>query len=820
MYYLLVYLSIVLLLFISLLLIAISKLDNHALLRKIRNYLTIGLVISTLLSFTPKSAKDSAPFHKYGKAKVAFFGCNFQIMTTARFCDLSTEEFEWCYCHNGNAFATILHCYDYGHPEQMNSLLGMCRYEYNITISEEDLERSREYYASHAKSIDEIPDYSPVKIVDFPVKLDESRIEIFTGSYELFLGNYDRSVEYGNYLVLYWAIIFALVAIGNWSKFILPGFHTRLTDPVTNWVRKNITLPATWNKNKTTEVPFATVLDMLVPTRQESLILTSFLGLSLYFMINDIHYFKNDILFPTKASAMLRYYAVRSGMLASLMMPLLVLFAGRNNILQTITRWDYSTFITLHRWLSRIVFFMVVVHGVLYSLYFDPYLEKIKEAFIVWGIIATIAGGFIMIQGLLVLRRKWYEMFLFIHIVLALVFILGAWVHVKDLFCVWFYYFTAMVWLFDRIIRIGSIWTFGFPEAKVYLIADEALKVVVPKPEYWEAIPGGHAFIYFLKPGCFWQSHPFTYTISPTNDEINLFIKVKGGITKSLYHDLCTRKDRYAKIRVAIEGSYGEQTPASRYDNAVFIAGGNGIPGIFAEANDLITRSHRSKLVKLIWIIKEYKSLCWFYEELLSLKHKNIDVTVYVTRPHTPAIPSHFEMAHFCHSTNSAPRFRHSRTLEGRREEEHAYFSSVSILGSEVLEEDKHIHTYDDPLGPLMSLSKKILGYNATSEYSPDIVLVMHGDAPSLSLEFLQPEQFTQLINHIRKDLSHINIREERPNVELLVKSNIKESPGSTCFVTCGHPAMVDEIRALVVNNIDNNEKKRVDYFEQLQVWA
>ena len=61
---------------------------------------------------------------------------------------------------------------------------------------------------------------------------------------------------------------------------------------------------------------------------------------------------------------------------------------------------------------------------------------------------------------------------------------------------------------------------------------------------------------------------------------------------------------------------------------------------------------------------------------------------------------------------------------------------------------------------------------------------------------------------------------EGRPNIEKVIETCIEESSGSACFVTCGHPAMVDDIRVAVANNIDNKEGKRVDYYEQLQVWA
>ena len=55
--------------------------------------------------------------------------------------------------------------------------------------------------------------------------------------------------------------------------------------------------------------------------------------------------------------------------------------------------------------------------------------------------------------------------------------------------------------------------------------------------------------------------------------------------------------------------------------------------------------------------------------------------------------------------------------------------------------------------------------------------------------------------------------------MEQIVKEEVAESLGSTAFITCGHPVMVDDLRYAVSQNLDNGGK-RVDFFEQLQVWA
>ena len=294
-----------------------------------------------------------------------------------------------------------------------------------------------------------------------------------------------------------------------------------------------------------------------------------------------------------------------------------------------------------------------------------------------------------------------------------------------------FVYPAVAVWCFDRAIRIGRLLVFGFPKAEITLLANETIKVIIPKPSYWKSIPGGHAFIHFVKPTYFWQSHPFTFVDTPDDKNIVLYCKVKGGVTHSLYQLLAKQPDQTTRMTVAVEGPYGESTPAKYADSAVFIAGGNGIPGIYSEVMDIARRlpADSSKVLKLIWVIRDYSSLTWFHEELAALKNTNIQTTLYVTRPEV---------------------------------------SSSSDVDKKL--EDKESNDEDK--------------------------------------------------ESIRSGLSHIEFKEGRPSVEDIVADNVAESSGSVAFVTCGHPVMVDEIRYYSCHQIGNAEHKRVDFYEQLQIWA
>lgn len=753
---------------------------RNPILRKIRLIISLSLTLCLLIAVTPNEAVNGAPLNKYGLGKIAFSGCTYQIRRLARFCDSQPDE--QCFCTDPNAMATMARCFLVAHPQDVDYFLSVCKLDFDVSVTRDQFDEAYLNYKEHSRDIAN-SDQGPSRIVDFPVRLEEAEIELYKNSYDQFLGNYDRSVDYGFYLVCYWVAVFLLAAIGNWSKVLFPGFHKRLTDPFTNWFRKTISLPATYGKRKTNEQAFLGVFDFLVPTRTETLILVAFSFLTAFFLQHNIHFYKGDPLFAAKEIGLYRYFAVRSGLLASLMCPLLILFGGRNNFLQWFCRWDYSTFIMFHRWISRITVLLVMIHSFFYKFYFEGLNspEELCETYVLWGKLASLAGLTILVQGLLVLRRKWYEVFLLIHIVLAFAFITGAWYHTKDKYCGWFYYYSLAIWVFDRLVRIGRLWSFGFPKARVILLADETLKIVVPKPENWEAVPGGHAFIHFLRPSCFWQSHPFTYTVSVNPEESNiiLFIKVKKGITQKLYDFLLTHPGRTTEIKVAIEGSYGEQTPARGHDSSVFVAGGNGIPGIYAEVYDLERRTadHSQRTFQLIWVVKEYRSLFWFYEELLSLKNTRIQTTVYVTRPETSSSVTEFERRFPVVVESSAASFTSQK------------------------EDDIQ---YREP-----QKQRLLLSMNAS-----------YNSIPMTPRASSSQEHVQKVLRTIKNELPHIKFEEGRPSILETITSSIKNSQGSTCLVTCGHPAMVDEVRHCVVQNIANEENKRVDYFEQLQVWA
>lgn len=65
----------------------------------------------------------------------------------------------------------------------------------------------------------------------------------------------------------------------------------------------------------------------------------------------------------------------------------------------------------------------------------------------------------------------------------------------------------------------------------------------------------------------------------------------------------------------------------------VFVAGGSGISGIYQEVTCRTKRNQRdfAVTVKLIWIVRDFSFIRWFYAELKALEETSVIVMVYIT---------------------------------------------------------------------------------------------------------------------------------------------------------------------------------------------
>ncbi|GMM35570.1 putative ferric-chelate reductase [Saccharomycopsis crataegensis] len=456
--------------------------------------------------------------------------------------------------------------------------------------------------------------------------------------------NLDRSTIYGLGILYYW---FGVMILSTIMRFLsATGVINYFSGPISKKLQSSLFLPGLFFENHFQITKFFGIIHAYVPTRAESGVIAGYIILYIVFM--SIHW-------GGSTAVLTKLIADRTGVIATAHLPLIFLFAGRNNILMLLTGFNYSTFIHFHKWTGRMMFLNALIHGVSYTkIYLDrgTYSRTIKQEYFIWGIVATTSAGVIMFQSYNWFRRHLYEFFLYTHIMLAVVFLVGAFRHIYTFGWMEFVVTAVAVWAFDRIVRIVRILNFGVKRATIKVVSEDTFRLTVKRPDAsrWAASPGQYAFVYFFTPKTFGQSHPFTVNDSTIKDgEINLYIKCKKGATKAIYDMISQKPEQIDEsILVGIEGPYGASAPNYHYDNITLIAGGNGIPGIFDHALKISRRyPNGQKNIRMVWVARDLASISWFLPELLLLKQEpSVQVSLYLTRENPQKVVAGQQLAH------------------------------------------------------------------------------------------------------------------------------------------------------------------------------
>ena len=337
------------------------------------------------------------------------------------------------------------------------------------------------------------------------------------------------------------------------------------------------------------------------------------------------------------------YVMWRTGTLGFAMLPLVILFSGRNNILLWLSNWSHSTFLLLHRWVARLFGIHVILHSILALVLYvkdGNFASNEKMSWWIWGVVATLTTVIMLVASGLYVRRWSYEIFLITHILMAIFTIAGCYYHVVYYFGYsWGYpqwiYAACAVWFFDRLMRVMRILKTGIRRAQVTDLSDGYVRIDV-KGVRWDAEAGKHVYAYFptLNPLRPWENHPFSllptsmlrsfhHSLSTHNSDrgegsdqgdvekhmisttqtktsldgdstagITFFIKKSTGMTKFLKAN--------DSLLTLLDGPYPNNSTKStlRCDRLLLVGGGIGISGLLPWLN-----IHPN--AKLCWSVKK-----------------------------------------------------------------------------------------------------------------------------------------------------------------------------------------------------------------------
>lgn len=368
-----------------------------------------------------------------------------------------------------------------------------------------------------------------------------------------------------------------------------------------------------------------------LPTYGQTIYIAGFFLLNILLTGINISSIQPSTWYSSTAQEITSFIAARTGIIAMALAPLTFLFAGRNNILLWCTNWDHGTYLLLHRWVARIFTLHVVIHsiGELW-VYVDngSYASELPLPYWIWGCVGTVACVAMCIKSIF---RTWrYELFLILHIILAVFVLAGTWYHLVYRFEYrwgyhWMLYACFAVWVFDRILRVALVVRNGRLDATLTQLGP--IVRVDLEGVNWTG-PGRHGYVYFplVRKWAPWESHPFSVIpshllaaargssgssdgantpkletgsgvpvlISPATRGITFYVKAHSGLTRTLY----ALASKGSPTTALLEGPYGHSSIPT-CDRLIMIAGGVGITATLP----FLGTHHNAKLY---WSVRDH----------------------------------------------------------------------------------------------------------------------------------------------------------------------------------------------------------------------
>ncbi|AET41031.1 uncharacterized protein Ecym_7183 [Eremothecium cymbalariae DBVPG len=725
-----------------------------------------------LLSAVSSLVSAAQLHHFNNEGDFVGMGCKNALVKKATFCNIkgkkASKSYE-CECRNAVAMGSFVGCgYTYTEDSKEATkqfekfVLQQC--EGNVTL--EEIRNAYENVTKYWKTTDQIEGFNKSKPTNVPVKISKKVFKLYYDSYYARYKNIDDAMWMGTTLLSFWALVVFFGMVSNFAHMLIPTVWMSLNKALSRLYivrkyRQLVSVPTAFNGAHTAPSLFGAYL----PTRLESIVVFIFVTMSAVFLAANYHYVEDGVIWSGKASQFGRYIGDRSGILTNFLFTVTWLFAGRNNVLLFLTGWKQSTFLTYHKWVARVSVASLFIHTIsmlVNTVAMGKYHTRKRTGWWRWGSVSIVAGIVILFQAMPYFRRHSYEIFLYFHILLAMFFLIGGWMHTDFFGSGQWWFACAAIWGFDRFLRFVRIAHFGLRTAKVKLISNETLEITVPRHNWWVAFPGSVAYVYFVGTPLFWQSHPFTMVSSNDCPYVKFLIKVKNGATKSIAKSLIDKTGQEAHFRIAVEGPYGSHTSLDKYDNVLLYSGGNGIPGPFTYARELGELSLKDKakkvpFVKFYWVIRYTSQFEWFMDELKSLeKYNNIQMIIYVTKPQEGEI--------YNEKTSDADS---SSSADDNKEAAKLYQS------------------------PTASASKE----NKSEEH--------------VSVKLVRPSAFP-----------NVEFRRGRPCIPELLNSDLNEVAGSNVAVmSCAHSSMVDAVRDSLAKEVGSRSGGRIEYIEELQIW-
>ncbi|KIW12012.1 hypothetical protein PV08_09286 [Exophiala spinifera] len=560
---------------------------------------------------------------------------------------------------------------------------------------------------------------------------------------------------------------------------------------VQHWIKANLITPAAVGSKHQRRSWFGTV-----PTRIEAIVVALF-----YLLVIGLCCVSYDLSWSSshynQANERWRTIADRTGKICYATLPILWIFAGRNNIFLWLTGWGFSTFNVFHRHIARVATVLAILHSIAFTAIEaneGRLAQSWKEKFWYMGGIATISMSLLLVLSSALFRRYCYEVFLLLHICLSVLAIVGLFYHTEifsDKFNDYLWPMVA-VWVFDRSARAVRLVYCNFdPTFSRGLVATKATATylqdanvirleVIPGSNLLQPGPGQHYFIYQPARWKGWENHPFTlgawHALNPPNNP-----DVRSCSTS----DDSAIKKKDVKIQVLPVNS--PMTPIG--------------PNF---ANQKRKRIPQDSGNKLIFFVRPYSS--WtirLKEECLRSLSRSVKATALVEGPYGERSPLHmFEtvvlivggtglsgalpylLDHVNRSAFGGTKTRHITLV---------WCAKQAAMIRDVAARE---------LQPVLGRKDVSVHFHATSQYEIPIAM------EARNIEKWVHAYPQLMISYRRPDIRHAII-------SVVGQAHAAGSAGGrVAILTCGPAAMADEARS-AIHQVLRAGMRNVEYFEE-----
>ncbi|CZT17577.1 related to ferric reductase (metalloreductase) [Ramularia collo-cygni] len=409
--------------------------------------------------------------------------------------------------------------------------------------------------------------------------------------------------------------------------------------------------------------PTARCLWFKVPPLGTILLLMSYLAfvLALEFIDNDV--------------AGVQYWqalGVRAGWLSVAQMPLLILLINKNNVIGALTGTSYERLNVLHRWSSRIMLLMAILHFSYQSYGWQQYpglmqLEWATDDCPTTGIAAFALLLWMNLSTLAPVRYWSYEFFIVQHIITFFGFVIAVVYHLPStaLGSRVYVFIPVGLYLVDRIVRsLLYAWTnMRASRATMVQLGGGVTKITITNKSITTWRAGSHVLLSIPRFGVM-QSHPATILSTPQSHggALVFLLKSHKGFTLRImeganssetallpHKNAESESEQRAQVvntqhLALLDGPWGgSQSDMAAFDSVLLLAGSTGVTFTLSLLQDLADRASSCgkrlpvQMVHFIWCVRSSEQTMWVSGEIeeahRKLQDAGIDarISIYVT---------------------------------------------------------------------------------------------------------------------------------------------------------------------------------------------